>query len=135
MFRRMAVTDAESPYFNTKFSNNSWLSETKSLKNTTVSGITDADRNFHLAKSYKRPNGSSLQQDRYARTSIRDSTCDAVPQGSVLGSTRPLKLEPNHDVARLCERSLVGDTDRLDTEPLQLLALCARPPSRFALAL
>src|SRR5664279_1325991 len=47
-------------------------------------------------------------QDRYPSTSIRNSTCDAVPHGSVLGSTRPLKLEPNHDVARLCGRSLVG---------------------------
>src|SRR5664279_942057 len=49
-----------------------------------------------------------MLQDRYARTSIRNSTCDAVPQGSVLGPTRQLKLEPNHDVATLCELSLVG---------------------------
>src|SRR5664279_3299630 len=75
-------------------------------------------------------------QDRYARTSIRNSTCDAVLQGSVLGSTRPLKLEPNHDVARLCGRSLVGrHRSTRHRAPSTPRASRAHPSSRFALAL
>src|SRR5664279_4443042 len=72
-------------------------------------------------------------QDRYARTSIRNSTCDAVPQGSVLGPTRPLKLEPNHDVARLCGRSLVER--RRSTETPIDSTQSPFDSSRFALAL
>src|SRR5664279_1566323 len=82
-------------------------------------------------------------QDRYPRTSIRNSTCDAVPQGSVLWSTRPVKLEPNHDVARLSGRSLVGRHRSTET-PIDStnspydssrFALALPRASRFALAL
>src|SRR5664279_5073975 len=76
----------------------------------------------HIRRSfYSKMLNLKLQQDRYARTSIRDSTCDAVPQGSTRPrSTRPLKLEPSHDVAIEAlwaessrETPIDGDTDRL----------------------